>query len=478
MLNFEIKIPGATAAQERIQVTSPHDGTVLGTVARVDQDGAEQALYNAHSLFSDRSSWLTAEERIAVLEKTAALMRSRFAELVEIAAGEGGKPWKDTEVELNRAIDGLKSCVECIRTEHGTEIPMQLNSASMQRVAFTRKEPIGVVVAFSAFNHPINLIVHQVGPAIASGCPVIIKPAEATPLSAFVITELLREAGLPDAWCQPLLTTTYDVAGKLVSDPRCAFFSFIGSARVGWMLRSHLAEGTRCALEHGGAAPVVVAEDANLDDVLPLLAKGGFYHAGQVCVSVQRVFAHHSIAREVASRLGAIGSNYVVGNPLAETTEIGPLIRPEETDRIEQWVNEAIAEGAELISGGQRMSDAYFQATVLFNPSPKSRVCQQEIFGPVICVTEYDDLDQAIEQANRVPFSFQASVCTENINTALYTSQRLNASAVMVNDHTAFRVDWMPFAGLKSSGYGTGGIPYTFRDMQIEKMTVIRSQGL
>lgn len=478
MLNFDIKIPGARPADEVMQVTAPHDGSPIGTVATIDGNGVEQALQNAQSLFANRNQWLPADQRIEILEKTAVLMSTRFDELVEVSASEGGKPLKDTQVELHRAIDGLKSCVECIRTEHGVEIPMQLNPASMHRVAFTRKEPIGIVVAFSAFNHPINLIVHQVGPAIATGCPVIIKPAEATPLSAFLLCDLLREAGLPEAWCQPLLLTNYDVSGQLVSDSRVAFFSFIGSARVGWMLRSRLADGTRCALEHGGAAPVVIAADANLDDILPLLAKGGFYHAGQVCVSVQRVFAHRSIAREVANRLAEIGAGYVVGDPLSEKTEIGPLIRHEETDRIESWVAEAISEGAELITGGKRISDAYFEATVLFNSAPSSKVSQQEVFGPVVCITEFDEIDEAIEQANSVPFSFQASVCTENINTAMYVSQRLNASAVMVNDHTAFRVDWMPFAGLKSSGYGTGGIPYTYQDMQIEKMTVIHSAAI
>lgn len=478
MLHFGVQIPGATAAEEIVQVSSPHNGALIGSVATVDHDGAEQALENAHALFTDRNRWLPAQQRIEILEKTAALMATNFDKLVEISTQEGGKPLKDTQVELHRAIDGLKSCIECIRTEHGNEIPMQLNAASMQRVAFTRREPIGVVVAFSAFNHPVNLIVHQVGPAIASGCPVIIKPAEATPLSAFMLSELLQEAGLPEGWCQPLLPTNYDVSGKLVADPRTDFFSFIGSARVGWMLRSQLADGARCALEHGGAAPVVIAEDADLDDILPLLAKGGFYHAGQVCVSVQRVFAHRSIATDVARRLAEIGQSYRVGDPLDAATEIGPLIRHEETDRIGSWVNEAVAEGAELICGGQRISDAYYEATVLLNPAPNSKVSQKEVFGPVICVTAFDELDEAIAQANSVPFSFQASVCTENINTAMYVSQRLNASAVMVNDHTAFRVDWMPFAGFKSSGYGTGGIPYTYRDMQIEKMTVIRSSAI
>lgn len=477
-MHISIQVPGATAANETITVISPYDGQTLGTVETLDATGVEQTLQNATAVFNDRSQWLPAQQRIAILEKTAQLMQERFDELAQLAASEGGKPLMDTHVEVKRAIDGVKNCAECIRWEHGSEVPLRLNPASANRVAFTRKEPIGVVVAFSAFNHPLNLIVHQVGPAVASGCPVIIKPAENTPLSAFRFVALLREAGLPDAWCQVLLTTGHEVSGKLVSDPRTAFFSFIGSAKVGWMLRSRLAPGTRCALEHGGAAPVIIAADADLDDVLPLLAKGGFYHAGQVCVSVQRVFAHASIARQVAERLAAIGSRYVIGDPLDVSTEIGPLIRHGETDRIESWVNEAVAAGAELISGGQRISAAFYPATVLLNPPDDARVSREEIFGPVICVYAYEDVDDAIARANSVPYAFQASVCTRSIDTAMTISSRLNASAVMVNDHTAFRVDWMPFAGLRQSGHGVGGIPYTYREMQVEKMTVIRSRGL
>ncbi len=306
-MHVSIKVPGATVA-DTITVTSPYDGKTLGTVETLDAAGVEQALQNATAVFNDRAQWLPAHQRIAILEKTAQLMQERFEQLVQVATSEGGKPLLDTHIEVKRAIDGVKNAAECIRWEHGSEIPLRLNPASANRIAFTRKEPIGVVVAFSAFNHPLNLIVHQVGPAVASGCPVIIKPAEKTPLSGFLFVELLREAGLPDAWCQVLLTTDHAVSGKLVSDPRNAFFSFIGSAKVGWMLRSQLAPGTRCALEHGGTAPVIIAADADLDDVLPLLAKGGFYHAGQVCVSVQRVFAHASIARQVAARLADIGS--------------------------------------------------------------------------------------------------------------------------------------------------------------------------
>jgi acyl-CoA reductase-like NAD-dependent aldehyde dehydrogenase len=441
-------------------------------------DGVERALQHASDAFAQRDQWLPAHQRIEILRKVAELMRERFDALVAIAVAEGGKPLKDTHIELERAIDGIYHCIECIRNEHGQEIPMQKNPASMQRLAFTQREPMGVVVAVSAFNHPLNLIVHQIAPAIAAGCPVIIKPAEDTPLSAFALHALFREAGLPKAWCQAVMTDSLNTAEQLVTDARVAFFSFIGSAKVGWMLRSKLAAGTRCTLEHGGVASVIINHDADLDDVLPLLAKGGFYHSGQVCVSVQRVFVAASIAREVAERLARLGEQMPVGDAALANTQIGPMIRPREVQRINAWVHEAISEGAELITGGKVLGETFYVPTVLFNPSEQSKVSQQEVFAPVICVYAYDDLDDAIKQANAVPYAFQAALCTQHLDTALYIAKHLQASAVMINDHTAFRVDWMPFAGLKQSGYGIGGIPYTYRDMQIEKMIVVRSKSL
>ena len=297
--SFPLMVPGAKTGKEKV-VWAPFDGAEIATVAASGTDVVEKALDTADRLFRDRDGWLSAEKRIEVLEKTAEIMGERFETLAVEAAREGGKPLPDSQVEVARAIDGVKLCIETLRTQHGSEIPMGLNASSMNRLAVTTHEPIGVVVAVSAFNHPLNLIVHQVAPAIAVGCPFIVKPAEVTPLSCIRFVEILREAGLPEEWCQVVITADRETSQKLVTDERVGFFSFIGSPKVGWMLRSQLAAGTRCALEHGGAAPVIVAADANQDAVLPLLAKGGFYHAGQVCVSVQRVYAHESIAREVA----------------------------------------------------------------------------------------------------------------------------------------------------------------------------------
>jgi len=460
-----------------LKVTSPFDNSLIKEIPLASEQDIEKALTIADNLFQNQSLWIPAHERIAILERTAELMKTRVEELTNIAAQEGGKPYTDSKVEVLRAINGVKLAAEHIGQIKGEQIPMGLTKASENRIAFTMREPIGVVVSVSAFNHPLNLTVHQTVTAIAAGCPVIIKPASTTPLSALNFAEILKEAGLPEGWCQVTVCKS-NVAEKLVTDARVNYFSFIGSSKIGWYLRSKLSPGTRCALEHGGSAPVIVEKDADFTEMLPSLLKGGFYHAGQVCVSVQRVFVHESIYKDFASQFADMASKLIVGNQMDEKTEVGPLISTFEVDRVEKWVNEAIEAGAKLLTGGKRISDTCYEPTVLLNPPADAKVSEFEIFGPVVCIYSYSDREEAINRANSLDLHFQASIFTKNIDIALDTVKKLNATAVMVNDHTAFRVDWMPFGGRDSSGIGMGGIPYTIHEMTREKLMVIKSDVL
>lgn len=460
-----------------ITVSNPFDGSLVAEIPKQSAEDVEQALSHAHHLFSDRESWLPAYQRIAILEKTVSLMSEQIEDLTVLAAREGGKPYTDSKVEVLRAIQGVKLAIEHIPQIKGEQIPMGLTMSSANRLAFTQREPIGVVSSISAFNHPLNLIVHQTVPAIAVGCPVIIKPSDRTPLSCLRFVEILHEAGLPEHWCQALVCDNED-AEKLVSDRRVNFFSFIGSARVGWMLRSKLSPGTRCALEHGGAAPVIVDESADLSIVIDSLLKGGFYHAGQVCVSVQRVYAHQSLCDNLANQLASQADQLKVGDQLDPSTEVGPLITEQEVDRVAQWVDEAAAMGGRILAGGKRLSSTCYAPTVILNPPEDCKVSQLEIFGPVVCVYSYQHKGQAVALANSLPVAFQAAVYTQSLDNALELSNKLNATAVMVNDHTAFRVDWMPFGGRDSSGIGMGGIQYSMHEMTREKMTVIKSAVL
>lgn len=462
---------------QSLKITSPYDGSVLHELPLIDPPTADDYLTRAHACYADRDQWLTVEQRYTILQNTLDLLKQRKPELALTATSEGGKPLADSLIEVDRAILGVRSALEYISQLTGREIPMRLGASSAKRIAYTYREPGGVVLAISAFNHPINLIIHQVIPAIAAGCPVLIKPASKTPLSCLQLMDILYTAGLPTAWAQMLLCSN-QVAARLVADPRINFFSFIGSAEVGWALRSKLAPGVQCSLEHGGAAPVIIEADADLDHALPLLTKGGFYHAGQVCVSVQRVFVQQKIAKKVAQQLAELADAQIVGDPQHSKTQVGPLISPQEVDRIDEWVRQAVAGGAELLAGGKKISATCYAPTVLLNPPADAKVSTTEIFGPVICVYAYADRLKAIEQANRLPFCFQAAVFTQNIDSAVDSVKRLKATTVMINDSTTFRVDWMPFGGRQHSGMGLGGIAYAMREMTYEKMFVLHSASL
>lgn len=457
-----------------LTVVQAFDRAPITEIEMDDAAALERKLQAAEKVFRDRDGWLKPHQRISILRRLAVLMQDRADHLAMQIAREGGKPLPDAIIEANRAIDGVQNAADELRNFAGREIPMGLSAAAENRWAFTTREPIGIVAAISAFNHPLNLIVHQVAPAIAVGCPVIVKPAITTPLSCLDFVALAREAGLPEPWCQTFITDDNALAEKLATDRRVAFLSFIGSARVGWYLHSRLAPGTRSALEHGGAAPAIVDRSASLDKVIEPIVKGGYYHAGQVCVSTQRIFVHDDIAEEFTQMLVARVEKLRTADPTLKDTEVGPLILPREADRVAEWIKEAVGGGATLATGGERLSDTTLRPAVLLDPAADAKISTLEVFGPLVAVYRYADLDEAIRQANSLPTAFQASVFAQDIDVAMRAANRLDASAVMVNDPTAFRTDWMPFAGRRESGYGTGGVPYTMRDMTQEKMILMR----
>jgi len=457
---------------ETLIVKQAYTGKVLAKLQMHDSAQVDSMLSTAQALHKD--GCLPAHERIRVLQKLAELVANEHEEFSRLIANEGGKPIRDARVEVTRAVDGIRIAIAEIQNIKGEEILMDRSTAGAGREAFTIMEPIGVVVAVSAFNHPLNLAIHQAIPAIATGCPVIVKPAAVTPLCCLRLAKLVEEAGLPKGWMQVALANRKN-SEKLVTDPRVGFFSFIGSAKVGWYLKSKLAPGTRCALEHGGVAPLIFDQYKDEEGFVNGVVKASMYHSGQVCVSVQRVYVPEGRDGEMAQKIADIASKQVVGDAISEDSDLGPLILPKETDRIEAWVGDAINEGATLITGGKRINEVSYEPTVLLNPSKNSKVSTQEIFGPVVCVYGYKDINSAIEDANSLDVSFQSAVFSDDVSLAMDMAKKLEASAVMINDYTTFRVDWMPFAGRKHSGYGIGGIGYTMRDMLEHKMIVIKS---
>ncbi|MCS3502181.1 acyl-CoA reductase-like NAD-dependent aldehyde dehydrogenase [Bradyrhizobium japonicum] len=456
-----------------IKVVQAFDRKEITELASDDAAALEAKFETARKLFADRKAWLKPHQRIAILNRLADLVSAKRQDFGILIAREGGKPLTDALIETDRAIDGIRSAADFLRTRGGVEVPMGLTPASDGRRAWTIKEPIGIVAAISAFNHPLNLIVHQVAPAIATGCPVIVKPAGTTPLCCVELVKLVHEAGMPEGWVQTFLPEDHSLLEKFATDPRVAFLSFIGSARVGWHLRSVITPGARCALEHGGVAPLIVDRSADLERIIEPIAKGGYYHAGQVCVSVQRIYVHSALQKEFVDRFAARVEALKVGDPTLPETELGPLITPQEVARVEGWINEAVSAGTRQIGGG-RLSETTLKPSILISPPRDAKVSTLEVFGPVTCVYPFDRIDDAIAEANSLPVSFQSAIFTRDLAVALDAAERLDAAAVMINDHTAFRTDWMPFAGRRVSGHGVGGIPYTMHEMTAEKMIVFR----
>ncbi len=451
-----------------LEVRSPYDYSLIKEFELDSIGDVQRKISLADETFKDQEKRFNKVKRVAVLEKAASLLEGKKNEFTKTIALEGGKPLKDALVEVLRAIDGIKHVISELRNFSGREIPMGLSSSSLNKKAFTVREPKGLVVAVSAFNHPLNLIIHQVVPAVAVGCPVIIKPDLRTPISCVKFVELLYQAGLDKTWCQVSLCKDH-VAEEIVKDKRNTFLSFVGSESVGWHLRSVLPKGAGCTLEHGGVAPVIVDETADIKKTIPALVKGGFYHSGQVCVSVQRVFIHKIIKDKFLNLFIEEIKKLKVGDPLKEDTDLGPLIEPSQVDRILNWVKES---GGEILIGGNKISEKEFSPTLLLNPDLEAKVSNQEIFGPVVCVYVYENIDEAIKKANGVDFAFQASIFSNNHKNIMKATKELQANAVMVNDHTAFRVDWMPFGGYKSSGLGVGGFKSSFKDLTNEKLIV------
>lgn len=459
-----------------IEVRSPYDQSLLAELSYHSSSEVEAKVQRAYQLAAARKP-LPKTQRIAIFERLLQLLATQRDELSRLIAREGAKPLKDAKVEADRAQQGVKAAIAALYQWGGHEVPMGLTAASEHRLAFTRREARGLVLALSAFNHPLNLLVHQVIPALAVGCPVLLKPAAKTPLSCMRFLELLTAAGLPEDWCQFLLVPN-ELSESLARDARLAALSFIGSAKVGWHLRSLLAPGVHCMLEHGGTAPVIISEEADIEAAIGPLVRGAFYHAGQVCVSVQNIFVHEKVMDSFAASFKAATLRLKVGDPLDPATDIGPLIRAEEVERVQSWVDEAIRAGAKPLLRGERWGKQGLSPSILVDAPFESSFYAAELFGPAVGLYRFRDLEAVIERLNASPFAFQASIYTQNIDKALRFAEAVQAASIMVNEPTTFRSDWMPFGGQKHSGQGVGGILPSMIELSHEKLVLVQSRGL
>jgi acyl-CoA reductase-like NAD-dependent aldehyde dehydrogenase len=451
-----------------VEVRSPYSGETVGRVAKAGAAEARRAVDAAEAAMREP---LPAHKRAEILVRVAGQLGRRHEEVAQTIAAEAGKPLKAARVEASRAMSTFTFAAVEARKLAGEMVPMDASQAGAGKLAFTLRRPIGVVGAISPFNFPLNLVAHKIAPALAAGCSVVLKPASQTPFSALLLAELETEAGLPPGWLNVLVGPASEIGDVLVDDERVRAITFTGSGEVGWKLAER-APRKRVNLELGNATPVIVEADANLDDVATRLAANAFSFAGQSCISVQRIYVQRAAYDELVSRFVPKVEALVVGDPLDEATDVGPLIDAGSRDRVLEWIEEARAAGAEILTGGT-VDEGLIRPTVIANAAPELKVSCEEVFGPVCTIASYDTIDEAIGLANGTRYGLQAGIFTRDLRTALAAAQRLEFGGVTVNEAPTFRADQMPYGGVKDSGNTREGPAYAVRELTEERLVVL-----
>jgi acyl-CoA reductase-like NAD-dependent aldehyde dehydrogenase len=450
---------------EWTDVRSPYSGEVVGRIAKGGATETRRALDAAATALA---SPLPAHERARILDATARLLGERLEEAAQLISAEAGKPLKAARVEAQRAVSTYTFAAVEARTLTGETVPMDASPAGDGKLAFTIRVPIGVIGAISPFNFPMNLVAHKIAPALAAGCPVVLKPASTTPLSALFLAELEEEAGLPPGWLNVVSGSSAEIGDELVADERVKLITFTGSGDVGWGIASRAAR-KRVKLELGNATPAIVCADAP-PGTAAKLAANAFSFAGQSCISVQRIFiqadAWDAFVAEFVPQVEALK----VGDPGDPDTDVGPVISGDDRKRILEWIRQS---QGEVLTGGDTTDDGLIRPTVIANPAPKDRVQCEEVFGPVVTLTRVANLDEAIEQANATRYGLQAAIFSTDLPTCLEAARRLEFGGVIVNEAPTFRADQMPYGGVKASGNTREGPAWAVREMTEERLVVL-----
>jgi acyl-CoA reductase-like NAD-dependent aldehyde dehydrogenase len=457
------------AEGQPVEVRSPFDQSVVGTVIQAGRQQVEQAITAAVRAF-EVTRKLPSFERQRILRSITEQIRVRREDFARTIALEAGKPIKAARAEVDRAISTFSVAAEEATRITGEWLPMDLQEFTPRRWAIVRRFPIGPIAAITPFNFPLNLVAHKVAPAMACGCTVVLKPAPQTPLSALMLGELVQQAGWPAGGLN-VLPLANEEASLLVSDDRLKMLSFTGSAAVGWQLKSRAGK-KRVVLELGGNAGTIVHSDADLDYAAERCAVAGFHYSGQSCISVQRIFVQRDVYDPFLGRFVARVQKLKVGDPLDDATDIGPLIREQDAVRAAEWVEEAVAGGARLLCGGQRHG-SFLEPTVLTGTRPEMRVNCQEVFAPVKTVEPYDDFAEAIGRVNDSPYGLQAGVFTRDARLLFQAYEELEVGGVIAGDIPGFRLDHMPYGGMKDSGLGREGLRYAIEEMTDRKILVM-----
>ena len=450
---------------EALEVASPYSGEIVG---RVPKGGADEARAAVDAAANALREPLPAHERARILDRAAHLLEERHDEAARLISSEAGKPMKAARVEAQRAVSTFTFAGVEARKLAGEMVPMDASKAGEGKLGFTLRLPIGVVGAISPFNFPLNLVAHKIAPALAAGCPVVLKPASATPLSALFLADLEREAGLPDGWLTVVAGSASAIGDVLVEDERVKLITFTGSGEVGWGLAER-AHRKRVKLELGNATPAIVCADAP-PEAAAKLAANAFSFAGQSCISVQRIFVMEdgwdAFVAEFVPKVEALK----VGDPADEDTDVGPVISESERDRVLAWIRET---RGEVLTGGDTPPDGLIRPTVIASPARDDKVQCEEVFGPVVTLTRTSSLDSAIEQANSTRYGLQAAIFTRDIRAAMNAAQRLEFGGVTINEAPTFRADQMPYGGVKASGNTREGPAWAVREMTEERLVVL-----
>jgi acyl-CoA reductase-like NAD-dependent aldehyde dehydrogenase len=454
-----------------LEVRSPYDNSLIGKIPACTAADVDRAVAVARAAL--HAGPMPLWRRAQILDIAAARLTARREEFAQIISRESAKPIKTARVEAERAAGTFSFAAAEARKLAGEMIPLDALQSGEGKFGFTLRVPIGVVGAIAPFNFPLNLVVHKVAPAIAAGCPVVLKPASQTPFSSIALAEMLiDECGLPADFLQVVTGGGSTVGNAVVDHPDIALITFTGSPDVGWGIRSR-APRKRVGLELGNNAPVIIEADGNWLQAADKIRMAGFSHAGQSCISTQRIFVHSSIAAQFTDALAERVATLVVGDPSDEATDVSALISISERDRVKSWIDEAVMQGARLVSGGVIGDDGVLRPTILTNVSHDMKVCAGEVFGPVVAIAAYDDLDEALRLANDSAFGLQAAIFTSDIGKGLKAIRTLDFGGVLVNEVPTWRADQQPYGGLRDSGNTREGPAFSVKEMTEIRMVVI-----
>jgi glyceraldehyde-3-phosphate dehydrogenase (NADP+) len=452
-----------------LEIKNPFNDEIVGTTSYASDRDLEDAIERAEKVFRE-GGHIPAYERAGYLTSIADQMHQRRDEMAKLISAEAGKPLRDSRVEVDRGVFTMRLAAEEAQRMTGEQIPLDLMPSSKGRFGVTRKVPIGPIAGISPFNFPLNLALHKLGPALASGNPLILKPPTRDPLTMLAVAEMVHEAGVP-AGMVSIMPMDRELGDKLVTDERFKLLTFTGSPDVGWDMKSRAGK-KKVVLELGGNAGVIVDRDANLDFAIGRILTGSFAYAGQVCISVQRAYIHREVFDTVVERLVQAAGNVKMGDPADDATELGPMIDEKAVARIHEWVQAARSEGATVHSGGEP-NGRFYPPTILSGVDRDSFVCTREAFAPIVILFPFDDWSAGLDQINDSVFGLQAGVFTDNLEHALMAFDKLDVGGVILNDIPTYRIDHMPYGGVKDSGLSREGLRYAIEDMTETRLLVI-----